>query len=551
MRAERSRIGNQAGEGVSIDPVVGNSVHKDRTQETAQSSSTPPPGCQEGEAAGYNPVDSLYMNDTGQMSYMGPTSIPLLGHPSLSTAHTFNFSSLIASYLPFSQPDIYFGLDPSTHNDLLDLYFRYLNGWSGFVDETGFRQALKDPTQKAHGYSRFSHVCILGSASHISGKFCSLAPGERSLRFVDAALKMLGRELENPNPCTVNAMVQLSLNACDSGKSSTGWTLAGLAVRISQGLGLGVNTSRLVQQGQMDSSSQRAREDGFWTAYVDDTLNSLYSGRLPSREMEDHDIPLPCAALGPLEDCTGNHPTMELALVTLCAIARRVMHWFYSIRKEKPRRADEVQVMRSDLKAWGQKFDPRAADPPRNPISSSAITCLAFYNTVTLLLNRPFLQRHCLDSRAGQYCLSAAVDTVELMQLFDRQHQMRHAPNLHVAGSFFILLLADLYDQPDRSVQRKQAEEGLSHVVSYLTLLAGSWDIASQALAAIRTMRQEYAVDTSVLESQDNLPQNLPAEDMQLTFDIEDFLRGELGLNLVDLGAFSGDPNLSIIDGPG
>ncbi|OCF55046.1 hypothetical protein L486_07156 [Kwoniella mangroviensis CBS 10435] len=511
MRARETRTEHGPMADVSGDRNLGNGDQEPRAQSKAQGSISPSAGGEEGEAAGYNPVDSLHMNDSGQISYMGPTSIPLSDLPARSIEHNYDFSSLLPSSFPSSQPDSYFSLNTSAHNDLLDLYFKYLNGWTGFVDEIGFRTALDDPTHANHAYTPFSHVCILASASHISDniEFRSIAPGERSVRFVNAALQMLGREIECPNPCTINAVVQLGLNAFDSGKSSTGWTLAGLYIRISQGLGLGVNTSKLVEQGKMDTLSRRAREDGFWTAYVDDTLTSLYSGRLPSKELEDHDIPLPDASPGPIEDCTGTHPIMELALVTICAIARRVMHWFYSIRKERPRYADKVQVMRSDLEAWGKRFDPRAADPPRSPTSPSAM-----------------------------------------------QHQMRRAPvtnsqackNLHVAGSFFILLLADLYDQPDKLVQRRQAEEGLDHVVSYLNLLAGSWAIASQALEAIQKMRHEYAVNTDLVDTQNNLRRNALAEDIRLTFDIEEFLRGDLGLNLVDLGVFSGDPDLSIID---
>lgn len=55
-------------------------------------------------------------------------------------------------------------------------------------------------------------------------------------------------------------------------------------------------------------------------------------------------------------------------------------------------------------------------------------TTLALHNTIVILLNRPFLQRQCLDAVEGVACFQAALDTANLMQLYDSTHGMQNSP---------------------------------------------------------------------------------------------------------------------------
>lgn len=65
---------------------------------------------------------------------------------------------------------------------------------------------------------------------------------------------------------------------------------------------------------------------------------------------------------------------------------------------------------------------------------------------------------------------------------------------MYTAGSLFILHLADLYDQGHRVKERSLAQKALDELLGYLTQLAKSWSVATQALTALRNMSAEYQV---------------------------------------------------------
>lgn len=119
-----------------------------------------------------------------------------------------------------------FNLTIDAHNDLLSLYFTYLNGWSGFVDEEAFRLGMQlsvgPTTPPPDGYSVFLHLCILSTASHISPY-----REQYGATFTQAAYSLLSSEISRPKPTTVIALTLLSTEATEAGRNASAWILSG------------------------------------------------------------------------------------------------------------------------------------------------------------------------------------------------------------------------------------------------------------------------------------------------------------------------------------
>lgn len=175
-----------------------------------------------------------------------------------------------------------FNLDRQEHDELLDLFFHYLNGFAAFVDEGLFRQGMVDRFSNTGidtpGYSLFLHLSILAVAARISPR----RSARKSRSFVQAALALIDSELAARNPMTVTSFLLLCVPAVECQQTSLSWIFvgkydvvdtastltAGMAVRLAQDIGLHISIQPLVSVGLVSAASQQAREDVFWTLYV-------------------------------------------------------------------------------------------------------------------------------------------------------------------------------------------------------------------------------------------------------------------------------------------
>ncbi|RSH79087.1 uncharacterized protein EHS24_002019 [Apiotrichum porosum] len=113
-----------------------------------------------------------------------------------------------------------------------------------------------------------------------------------------------------------------------------------------------------------------------------------------------------------------------------------------------------------------------------------------------------------LDGEEGMQSWRAALDTIELARIYDDRFTLRKAPItmsqiLYISAAYITLVLADLYDQPDRRDEHEQAQAALDRLVVYLSQLSESWNAAAASLAALDTLRQEYAVKQAESETFD------------------------------------------------
>lgn len=207
-----------------------------------------------GSPSTYRASDSLqYDGTTGSLTFLGPTSIPQgSADPPSYIAGMLSFISIDPAPLIHSAgsswtPTPRFSADSANpgaelgqnlHDELLDQYFTFLNGFCAFVDEKAFRDGLTvwstGLAEESAGYSPFLHHTILASAAHISSR-ADLAPfngtgslaGAKGLTFTQRAVAMLDTEIERPQPTTIQGLTLLIMMLADCGKNQFAWVYCG------------------------------------------------------------------------------------------------------------------------------------------------------------------------------------------------------------------------------------------------------------------------------------------------------------------------------------
>jgi hypothetical protein len=120
-------------------------------------------------------------------------------------------------------------------NELLDLYFTFLNGFCAFVDETTFRrdmEILGPSGTSSNAYSPFLHCSILAVAAHLSNRPTHApspehGPGTKGINYMQEAVRLFSKEIERPRPSTVTGLVFLWMFLADLGKTSMAWLYSG------------------------------------------------------------------------------------------------------------------------------------------------------------------------------------------------------------------------------------------------------------------------------------------------------------------------------------
>ncbi|GAA6010739.1 hypothetical protein JCM10207_005819 [Rhodosporidiobolus poonsookiae] len=468
----------------------------------------------------YKAVDSLHFDAaSGSLSFRGPTSIPGRVAPQEGDLGQEDWLPGPAS----PHLDLQLNISLSTSNHLLDLFFRHFNDFLAWVDEAAFRAGLaaqSHPTLSPTTayYSPFLHLCILSQAAHLTSDpeqhfSPDGSPGTRGWVYLRSALSLLNGELERPRPSTVIGLTLLMSGLSDAGKVSLAWLYSGIAIRLSQDIGLQVNSSSLVDRGILTEAELRQREDAFWTVYFQDKLVSLYVGRAPAISPDDFDVLLPSPHDDPL----------KAAFISLGTLISRLVTSLYSIRREKSTTSSAVVELRKDIQTWYDNLALSLRLPEGPLVPSQNIFMLhLLYNLVVILYYRPFLRRHSLDTLEGRRCLTAALDSTTLACQFDSAIGIRLAFTtmtqcLFVPASCLVLLLADLYGDKARQTEIGQIRAALDQLSTLLTALSDTWGTAQQAVAALVSLKREYAVDDAP-PSAENVAPALPTTTLDEQF---------------------------------
>ncbi|KAE8537623.1 hypothetical protein D1P53_006332 [Cryptococcus gattii VGV] len=338
--------------------------------------------------SGSSPQGLYRDSQSGQLVHYGPSSFhSILAEsgqdqailPSTSTGlpitgqepHIINFSNI----------------SPELHGELLGLWFRYINGYSVYVDQDTFREGCTTGIP-SHSYSRLLHLAILAEASHISSH-----PGLRSnpddpstsgIGFLMEAMSLLQMEME-PRQTTAVALCLLCATLSDSGQEFLSWIFGGNSWRISQHLGLHLD-------GQTNADDVKHRRQAMWGVFFHDKLITLYTGRACGMQFEDLAVPLPTYPspagttvwdAGPvyLDECT------NAAFARLGVVAGHIMRDIYGVRAQHHRMSRTViEALGNDLLNWAKTLPPPLQDAPEGIRSQSPRILRNTYTAATTLL---------------------------------------------------------------------------------------------------------------------------------------------------------------------
>ncbi|OCF74214.1 hypothetical protein I204_04584 [Kwoniella mangroviensis CBS 8886] len=69
--------------------------------------------------------------------------------------------------------------------------------------------------------------------------------------------------------------------------------------------------------------------------------------------------------------------------------------------------------------------------------------------------------------------------------------------NLYIPGTVLTLIIADLFDQNDKWIEREQSQKALDDIMTLLFRLSSSWRCSLQAYQALKTMGENYVINRS------------------------------------------------------
>lgn len=448
--------------------------------------------------SGSSPQGLYRDSQSGQLVHYGPSSFhSILAEsgqdqailPSTSTGlpitgqdpHIINFSNI----------------SPELHGELLDLWFRYINGYSVYVDQDTFREGCITGIP-SHSYSRLLHLAILAEASHISSH-----PGLRSnpddpstsgIGFLMEAMSLLQMEME-PRQTTAVALCLLCATLSDSGQEFLSWIFGGNSWRISQHLGLHLD-------GQTNADDVKHRRQAMWGVFFHDKLITLYTGRACGMQFEDLALPFPTYPspagttvwdAGPvyLDECT------NAAFARLGVVAGHIMRDIYGVHAQHHRMSRTViEALGNDLLNWAKTLPPILQDAPEGIRSQSprVLFLHTTYRSLCLLLNRPLLRQQSSDrNRPREKCCEAAIRMADLLALYNALHGLNRAPisfthNTYTAATTLLLLHLD---EPTAE-GRANLSSSFTKTISALTSISTSWSLARKAIISVEFLAKEY-----------------------------------------------------------
>ncbi|KAG8790542.1 hypothetical protein FRC12_011646 [Ceratobasidium sp. 428] len=307
-------------------------------------------------------------------------------------------------------------------------------------------------------------------------------------------------ELGRPRMATMQAIQLMSTFQMGAGRVSVAWSLNGLAVALSNRLGLHIDASDAVKRGIMSETMKRIRDMEFWGLFVQDRRRSLSTRRpfggirtsvLPGNIAlagGDPDEASPRDTLGPLE-------ATSIWLWDLCDIVETMLVDIYAFDSPNRTPADEYNMITKNaliMQTYTENLPICISEENSIRTSNLRPICLhIFINLFVIMLNRPFLGPHhsqtavssskfispanqAIERRyrslAFGYCRTAALRIIALVEHFI------HSPCFTTAYDIFsactVLLLS-----PKDPVAIKAVRTGLG----YLDMLKRSYYWAEAA----------------------------------------------------------------------
>ncbi|KAJ5721620.1 uncharacterized protein N7483_009554 [Penicillium malachiteum] len=436
----------------------------------------------------------------------------------------------ILNHLRVGQP-----VDQALEDHLVELYFTWQNPSIYVVDKEMYMTARSKWRNEYDDTPFYSEVltnamCAIGSAfeARYHPTFITF-PKSLAEFFADRAKALLEIELDSPCVATVQALVLMSCHEGASNRDARGWLYSGMSMRLAFDLGLHLDMTQYVKQGDISPQEADVRRAVFWGSYVADHFWGFYLGRPFRMSAGDISVPKPASSLDPEREGIwkpyglkekqfegGLKNPIELIcrqFVVLWEMISPVGHILYGCsdisRHDLQRICFQVT---EDLFAWKANL-PSALDinldDETTPVLPQLLILHMQYHQIIIFFHRPWVSKSYIQPRsprqgpgyhhARRMCIESATAIARLLQIYEKHYTFRRMNNLAVAIIFsaaLMLLFVTVSSSPlmpSKPGEIAQPHPRNAEMVAYLNLCFRALDELGQSFENAKRTR-DYLV---------------------------------------------------------
>ncbi|KAI7892912.1 fungal-specific transcription factor domain-containing protein [Mucor mucedo] len=471
-----------------------------------------------------NNMGNLSIDESGQLRYYGKSSgFYMLRNSKNFQNRAFQFNTKGrqdqegTTTFPFVVDP--FELPPKDLSDhLLNLYFKYFYPLLPILHKKSFMESVTDDTKPSPPPILLNAIYAVASrvSSDVRVRSVATKPETAGDVFFERARMLLDLEWDSFRVYTVQSLLLMSSHQNGALKTTRGWLYSGMAIRMSQNLGL----HRNCDSWDLSATEKEDRKRAFYGCFVLDRLACAMHGRSPMIDERDYDTPYPS------ENDIDAPRIMENFhyLVKICEILGDVIRELYMVKGRKQLSMmsspdNIVSTLDKKLNKWMSKLPASLQYRPPNtrlneraPAPSLQLCQLhmLFYTTL-ILLHRPFIpgpQQTVAPSvfPSASICTFAANKILDITGSLLAEGRLKHVNNyslffMFTAGIIFIYNAAS-----SDSMFAFEAKISINKIMRAMDVVETTWITSARhcnilgALAGLRDIDLD-CVDQSYTKS--------------------------------------------------
>ncbi|EPS33960.1 hypothetical protein POX_a01052 [Penicillium oxalicum] len=438
----------------------------------------------------------------------------------------------ILNHLRVGQP-----VDQALEDHLIELFFTWHNPSIYVVDKEMYmtaRHRWRNEYEDTPFYSEVltNAMCAIGSAfeARYHPTFITF-PKSLAEFFADRAKALLEIELDSPCVATVQALVLMSSHEGASNRDARGWLYSGMSMRLTFDLGLHLDMTSYVNQGDMSSHEADVRRAAFWGSYIADHFWGFYLGRPFRMNAGDVSVPKPASGLDAERDSTwrpyGLQASSDIAaqglrnpaelinrqFVILWEMVSPVGHILYGCSDISRHDLQRITFqVTEDLFAWKANLPYMLQvdlDDDSTPKLPHLLMLHMQYHQIIIFFHRPWVSKNYIQPRsprqgpgyhhARRMCIESATAVARLLHIYEKHYTFRRMNNQVVAIIFsaaLMLLFVTVSSSsitPSKSGESRTAHPGNAEMIAYLNLCFRALDELGQSFENAKRTR-DYLV---------------------------------------------------------
>ncbi|KAJ5221200.1 uncharacterized protein N7469_010087 [Penicillium citrinum] len=434
----------------------------------------------------------------------------------------------ILNHLRVGQP-----VDQALEDHLVELFFTWQNPSIYVVDKAMYMTARTKWRNEYDDTPFYSEVltnamCAIGSAfeARYHPTFITF-PKSLAEFFADRAKALLEIELDTPCVATVQALVLLSCHEGASNRDARGWLYSGMSMRLAFDLGLHLDMSTYVTNGDMSAHEADVRRTAFWGSYVADHFWGFYLGRPFRMAAGDITVPKPASTIGADKDAywhpyglqktpaplgEGLKDSTELIcrqFVVLWEMISPVGHILYGCSDISRHDLQRITFqVTEDLFAWKRNLPSILEidlDDEATPRLPHLLILHMQYHQIIIFFHRPWVSKNYIQPRsprqgpgyhhARRMCVESATAIARLLDIYEKHYSFRRMNNQAVAIIFsaaLMLLFVTVSSSPlmpSKPGEISQPHPRNAEMVAYLNLCFRALDELGQSFENAKRTR--------------------------------------------------------------